>query len=63
MNNITVMANNKKILIKRSNEVIDGVGKLPQSSDLQYGELAINYAGGHESLSFKNDNDIVVIFF
>ena len=60
MNNITVMANNKKILIKRSNEVIDGVGKLPQSSDLQYGELAINYAGGYESLSFKNDDDIVV---
>ena len=54
------MANNKEILIKRSKEVINGAGKLPQPSDLQYGELAINYANGHESLSFKNDDDAVV---
>ena len=54
------MANNKEILIKRSNEVVNGAGKLPQPSDLQYGELAINYANGHESLSFKNDGNEVV---
>ena len=61
MNSTTVMATNyKEILIKRSNEVINGTGKLPQPSNLKYGELAINYANGHESLSFKNDNNTVV---
>ena len=60
MDNVTAMANNKEILIKRSNAVVNGAGKLPQPSDLQYGELAINYANGHESLSFKNDGDKVV---
>ena len=54
------MANNKEILIKRSNALVNGAGKLPQPSDLQYGELAINYANGHESLSFKNDGNKVV---
>ena len=47
---------NKKILIKRSSEI----GKLPQPNDLDYGELAINYASGSESFSFKNDADEVV---
>ena len=54
------MANNKEILIKRSNEVVNGAGKLPRPSDLQYGELAINYASGYESLSFKNNGNEVV---
>ena len=60
MDNVTAMANKKEILIKRSNALVNGAGKLPQPSDLQYGELAINYANGHESLSFKNDGDKVV---
>ena len=47
---------NKKILLKRSNEV----GKLPQPNNLDYGELTINYASGSESISFKNAvNEIV----
>ena len=54
------MANNKEILIKRSNAVVNGAGKLPQPSDLQYGELAINYASGYESFNFKNDDNEVV---
>ena len=47
---------NKKILIKRSSEN----GKLPQPNDLDYGELAINYASGSESFSFKNTADKIV---
>ena len=50
-----VMAN-KKILLKRSNEA----GKLPQSNNLDYGELAMNYASGSESISFKNAADEIV---
>ena len=47
---------NKKILIKHSSEI----GKLPQPNDLDYGELAINYASGSESFSFKNAADEIV---
>ena len=47
---------NKKILIKRSSEY----GRLPQPNDLDYGELAINYASGSESFSFKNAADKIV---
>lgn len=47
---------NKKILIKRSSEY----GRLPQPNDLDYGELAINYASGSESFSFKNTDDEIV---
>lgn len=47
---------NKKILIKRCSEN----GKLPQPNDLDYGELAINYASGSESFSFKNTADKIV---
>ena len=48
----------KKILLKRSNEV----GKLPQPNNLVYGELAMNYASGSESISFKNAaNEIITL--
>lgn len=47
---------NKKILIKRSSEN----GKLPKPNDLDYGELAINYASGSESFSFKNAANKIV---
>ena len=46
----------KKILFKRSNEA----GKLPQPNNLDYGELAINYASSSESISFKNAADEII---
>lgn len=51
----------KKILLKRSSAVTDeGSAKLPEASDLRYGELALNYASGYETLSLKNsDNEII----
>ena len=45
-----------KIQVKRS--AVEG--KLPTPNDLDYGELAINYASAHESLSFKNSENKVV---
>lgn len=50
----------KKILLKRSSAVTDGSPKLPESDDMSYGELAINFAKGYERISMKNsDNEIV----
>ena len=55
------MAGNKLILNKRSNAVnADGTPKIPTSGQLQYGEIAINYAAGVETLSIKNSNDNIV---
>lgn len=55
------MAGNKTILNKRSNAVNDdGTPKIPISEQLQYGEIAINYAAGVETLSIKNSNDKIV---
>lgn len=48
----------KTVLLKRSNQVTEGVAKSPDS--LEYGELAINYAAGYEALFAKNsENEIV----
>lgn len=55
------MAGNKIILNKRSNAVNgDGTPKIPTSGQLQYGEIAINYAAGVETLSIKNSKDNIV---
>lgn len=52
------MAN--KIIHKHSSVITDGVAKLPTASQLEYGELAINYAKDGETISFKNSNDEIV---
>ena len=45
----------------RSNSVgTDGKPKLPTSNQLDYGEIAVNYASGHETLSLKNDAGNIV---
>lgn len=55
------MAGNKTILNKRSNAVNDdGTPIIPTSEQLQYGEIAINYAAGVETLSIKNSNNNIV---
>lgn len=40
-----------------------GLPKLPSSSILEYGEIAINYHKGTETISLKNDNNEVVSFY
>lgn len=44
----------------RSSAVIDGKPKLPTSNQLDFGEIAINYAEDHETLSFKNNSNKIV---
>lgn len=57
------MPTRKKLLHVRSNRPLTGDAtkpQLPESSFLDYGELAINYGEGIETLSIKNsENDIV----
>lgn len=54
-----------KIIHKRSSVVTEnGTPKIPTSDHLEYGEIAINYASGVETLSMKNaDNEIVTLPF
>ena len=44
----------------RSSAVIDGKPKLPTTDQLSEGEIAINYAEGYETLSFKNNSNKIV---
>ena len=52
----------KKLLHIRSNVVENGAAKLPTSQQIEYGEIAINFADGYETLSIRNSNDEIVKF-
>ena len=52
----------KKVLLKRSASLVQGQPVLPTTSEIEYGELAVNYASGHETISMKNSNNQVVSF-
>jgi hypothetical protein len=52
----------KTIVHKRNAVVTDGQAKLPTSSQLEYGELAINYADGVETISIRNSADEIIEF-
>lgn len=54
------MAN--KIIHKHSSVITDGKAKIPTSSQLDYGELAVNYAAGVETITLKNTNNEIVEF-
>jgi len=47
---------------KRSSVVVNNAPKLPTSSQIDYGEIAINFAKGHETISVRNNNDEIVAF-
>ena len=55
-----------KLQLKRSNGTVTDAStgvvspKLPNPSDLDNGELALNYADGYETIAFKNDNGEIV---
>lgn len=55
-----------KLQLKRSNKTVTDAStgtvspKLPNPSDLENGELALNYADGYETIAFKNDNGEIV---
>lgn len=48
------------VLNKRSKELVDGSVKAPTPENLNYGEIAINYKKGNETLFIKNDENEVV---
>ena len=51
----------KTVLLKRTKDVLeDGSPKIPTTEQVEYGEFAINYKSGLESLSFKNSDDQIV---
>lgn len=53
----------KKILLKRSNQKeSNGQPKLPLPSQIDYGELVINYAKDTETLAIKNSDNKIVTF-
>ena len=53
----------KLIHIKSKQRGEDGKSpKLPTSDQLQYGELAINYGDGIETIAIRNENDEIVKF-
>ena len=55
------MDKTNKIIHKRSSVILEnGKAKLPTTDQLEYGELAINFAKGAETISFKNNNDEIV---
>ena len=45
-----------KVLLKRSSVI----GRVPQSADLEYGELAINFADG--KIYYKNSSNTIKSF-
>lgn len=50
------------IKLKRSSQVIEGSPKLPTAQQLEVGEIAINFAAGHETLSTLNSSSGVATF-
>ena len=57
------MAKNfEHIIHKNSSALVDDNPKLPTSGQLEYGEIAINYAKDKETISLKNSNNEIVTF-
>lgn len=46
----------------RSNQLVGNVPKLPEPGIIDYGEIAVNYAEGHEVLTIKNSANELVTF-
>ena len=47
---------------KKSSDILNNKPKLPSSNQLVYGEIAINYADGQETIAIKNSKDEIVEF-
>lgn len=58
------MAKLNTLIHVNSNELnFTGDGaKNPQITDLNYGEIAINYKSGYETIFIKNDTDTIIPF-
>ncbi len=56
------MAKPRKVILKKSNVLLNGQPKLPEANAIDYGELAVNYAASGETLSIKNSDNHIVTF-
>ena len=54
--------NNYHVIHRKSSVVNGGVPKLPSASTIEYGEIAVNFGAGGETLSIRNNQDVVVRF-
>ena len=52
----------QKLVHIRSNQLVNGSPKLPSAAALEFGELAINYLSGKETISIKNSDNAIVQF-
>ena len=52
----------KHLIHAHSSTVTNGSPSVPSTSRIEYGELAVNYADGHETIMLKNSNDEIVPF-
>ena len=50
----------KHVIHKHSSQVVGGGAKLISPSDIEYGELALNYAKGYETLMMKNSEGEII---
>lgn len=51
-----------KVINKRSSVVLNNQPKLPSVDQIEYGEIAINFADGYETISILNSNSGIVTF-
>ena len=56
------MAERKHLLHVKSKQLVEGKPKLPLASDIDYGEIAINYLKDNETISIKNSENEIVTF-
>ena len=56
------MSKNSTVCHKRSSVVTEGIPKQPTTGQIDYGEIAINYADGYERLFIKNSSDEIIDF-
>ena len=56
------MSKTDTVCHKRSSVVTDGIPKQPTTSQIDYGEIAINYADGNERLFIKNSSNEIIDF-
>lgn len=56
------MSSNIHVIHANTSDVTNGEPKLPATSRINYGEIAINFAKDHETISLKNDNNEIVKF-
>lgn len=52
----------QKVINKKSHNLVNGAPKLPNTEDIDFGEIAINYATNHETIAIKNESGEIATF-